>query len=175
MTAVTGTGRPPTPSRSASHEEGSGLVELLVAAALGLLGLAAVAAVARGPVAAASAAAAPSDTIEGVLLLRDVLAGAVRAADPGGVTPAGPRRLGLDGARGTTWLEVGDGAVRVAPPSGPDASEDAPDTPARWRTVLAIGDGAVHVRHGDPGVVVEIHVEVGGRPHVLALAPRAPS
>lgn len=101
-------------------ELGAGLVELLVAAALGLLGLAVVATVARGPLRASVAAASASPAIGAVDLVRQVTAGAVRAAaaDASGpaVLAAGPDHLVLR----VTVANGGPGWWRIA--SAPDGS-----------------------------------------------------
>ncbi len=169
-------------------EDGSGLVELLVAAALGLLGLGVVAAVARGPVAAATAAARPQDRIEGLLLLRDVVGGQVRAA-----RGAGPDHVVLATARddGVGWsrLSVADGSLLLDAGSGV-----APERPAATgRRLVSVAQASFAVldavgaelagpvagalRSGDPrrddAAVLELRVEVDGRRHDLAVALRA--
>ena len=136
------------PSRRPPPDEaGTGLVELVVAAALGLLALAVVAAVARGPVATALGLAGPRPDVEGTALLAEVLRGAVRAAGsaPTDVAPvvlaAGADHAVLarraassdvgaaaasEGPSGWWRLSLVDGAVLLdtgtdAPPSGPTA------------------------------------------------------
>ncbi len=178
-------------------EDGSGLVELLVAAALGLLGLGVVAAVARGPVAAATAAARPQDRIEGLLLLRDVVGGQVRAARGDGTEPpvlaAGPDHVVLATARddGVGWsrLSIADGSLLLDAGSGV-----APEGPAATgRRLVSVAQASFAVldavgaelsgpvagalRSGDPrrddAAVLELRVEVDGRRHDLAVALRA--
>ena len=138
-------GRRRAPRRHPPDEAGAGLVELVVAAALGLLALAIVAAVARGPVATALELAGPRRQVEGTALLAEILGGAVRAAAiaPTGVAPvvlaAGPDHVVLarraapsdvgeitvSGGPSAWWrLSLVDGAVLLdtgidAPPSGP--------------------------------------------------------
>lgn len=135
------------PSRRPPPDEaGTGLVELVVAAALGLLALAVVAAVARGPVATALELAGPRPELEGTALVAEVLRGAVRGAGtaPAGLAPvvlaAGPDHVVLaqrgappdvgaavsEGPSGWWRLSLVDGAVLIdtgtdAPPSGPTA------------------------------------------------------
>lgn len=181
------------------REEGAGLVELLVAGVLGLLGLAVVAAVARGPVAAATAAARPQDRVEGTSLLHDEVAARVRrargpAGGPAVLAAAADHLVLASGPRtGPGWwrLSIADEAVRV------DVGEGAvPSGPARdARALLRITDGVLVVRDalgaalvgdgdgllppGDPRLVdvalVELHLEVDGRPRRLDVALRAPS
>ena len=118
------------PDRDERHrsELGAGLVELLVAAGLGLLGLAVVATVARGPLRATVAAASTSPAIGAVDLVRQVTAGAVRAAAAGASGPAvlaaGPDHLVLrvtvaDGGSG--WWRIAstaDGSLSVSSGAG---------------------------------------------------------
>lgn len=184
---------------TAPAEDGTGLVELLVAAALGLLALGVVAAVARGPIAAATAAARPHDAVEGLLLLRDVIGGRVRAARASGaagpVLAVGPDHLVLGGvlddAVGWTRLSIAEGSLLLdggtgPPPGGPSGVGRRLATLPRAEFVAlddagaelgpADGDGAPVLAPGDPrlaaAAVIVLRVEVAGRAHDLAVALR---
>lgn len=130
---------PVGPSDGVSSEGGSGLVELLVAAWLGVLALAVLGAVARGPLAAAAALAAPRPDVEGAALLREVLSGAVRTA------PSDPRAPALLSAGPTVLVLRADGE----------------DPSAWWRLVIdgdvlrvSRGRGAVTADAGDAGAAL---------------------
>ena len=179
-----------------SPEDGTGLVELLVAAALGLLGLAVVAAVARGPITAATAAAAPQPRIEGLLLLREVVGGQVRAARGAGTVPqvlaAGPDHVvlgtGLDDGAGWTRLSILEGTLRVdegagAPPHGPAATGrrlmDLPDAAFVVEDVAGrgiVGPAGPALTPGDrrlgAAAALALNVEVDVRTHEIAVALR---
>ena len=115
------------PVRHGGDERGTGLVELLVAAWLGVLALSVLAALARGPLAAAMERSAGRPEVDGALLLREALAGSARAARPDASGPAvaaaGPDHLVLrvPRAAGPGWwrLSVTAGVVRIGTGTGP--------------------------------------------------------
>lgn len=128
-------------------EEGSGLVELLVAALLATLGLAVLVAVVRGPLAAAAVLGLPRDEVEGVALAREVLASALREArsdaDGPAVAAAGADHLVLraSAAEGSRWwrLSIVGGVVRV------DTGDGPPPIGASQRGRTILRSGAAHL------------------------------
>ncbi len=168
-------------------EGGTGLVELLMAAGLAVLGLSVLAALVRGPVATAVARTSPSPAVEGMALARQLVGGVVRAAEDDAEGPAvavaGPSRIVLrTGSGPDRWTAlIADGSVlRIQEGAGSPSEASVGDGPAiglPGGAALAVLDatgrelaGPVAGTRGldDPflaaAVLVELHVEVADGP-----------
>lgn len=184
------------PGRRGHDERGTGLIELLVAAWLGVLALTVLAALARGPLAAAMDRSAGRPEVDGALLLREALSGSARAARSDGSGPAvaaaGPDHLVLrvPRAAGPGWwrLTVSAGVVRIGAgtgpvPSGADADlRVLPLAPSVSHVLVrdatgaeiagpGSGDRALGARDLATAALVELHL-TGEPSRVIAVALR---